>query len=195
MAHIVKNQFMLVNEYSSASAGTASLSKVEHHLWQPDWKPHLSGIRGDFLSVYALFLANASQTLSLWPCCWWWLVRRGQRQDEKMGVEQELGRETLGWQNEGVRIKERWQEGRTHTAVFYPWHCWQIGLDHSQYGGCPMHCKGVKTSVLGVEQQHSQSLLTRHHWCPPAPKLWHLRSLQTVPTGWEAKSPLWESLT
>ena len=56
-------QFIFVNECSFlfCCSHRQRGQGLEHRLWQPDWEPHLSGLRGNFLSIYALLSGQVSR--------------------------------------------------------------------------------------------------------------------------------------
>ena len=95
---------MLVNEYSSASAGTASLSKVWSITFDSLIGNHISqALEGTFSPYMPSFLATFPDFVAL-SVVLVMISEKGQRQDEKSGVwSRSWGGKGLGGRMCGVR--------------------------------------------------------------------------------------------
>ena len=75
---------------------------LEHRLRQPDWEPHLSGLRGNFLSIYALLPGQVSRLCCFVPGAVAHRWDRDPSYDGKSGM----------WGGRGTRVGKAWG-GRT----------------------------------------------------------------------------------
>ena len=71
---------------------------------------------------------------------------------EDWSVEQQLGRERLRCRIRGVNTRRKGDRRGGHTLLFFILGTIdKLGWIIFDVGGCPMHCKVFKKSVLGIE--------------------------------------------
>jgi len=138
--------FMCVTEYSSYHCRHCLCGQgLEHRLWQPHWEPHLSGVRRNLLSVYALCPRHFPRLCRAGPPAadYWWEGVSDRR--VRCGGGSGVGKDWSGGMVEGLEQEEGseiWETEREDIAgCFLPLAVEILGWIILWCGGCPVHCK------------------------------------------------------
>ena len=118
---------------------------LEHRLWQPHWEPHLSGVRRNLLSVYALCPWHFPRLCHAGPAAadYWWEGVSERR--VRCGGGSGVGKDWSGGMVGGLKREEGseiWETEREDIAgCFLPLAVEILGWIILWCGGCPVHCK------------------------------------------------------
>lgn len=138
--------FMCVTEYSSYHCRHYLCGQgLEHRLWQPHWEPHLSGVRRNLLSVYALCPRHFPRLCRAGPAAadYWWEGVSDRR--VRCGGGSGVGKDWSGGMVGGLEREEGseiWETEREDIAgCCLPLAVEILGWIILWCGGCPVHCK------------------------------------------------------